>query len=244
MIVGLVSTFEEGRLATEAVASLLPACRSVVVFDGPIGDAARSGYASDWTELRKSGRVIVREGSWASDAEKRTAMLEHTRRYPAPVWGLILDGDELLLHGESIPSWIEFYENAAADAGREPLRCPLRLTDGDGTVSVMTGRILRLDLVESWLFSSYEIMLRNGVPVALGNGKLRAVGQPDSEERDVSTGLQLRRPLPGEPSIVHRAHLRAPGRLAARQSEHERDRFAQLAQGETADERVEIWLPT
>lgn len=254
MIVGLVSTFQEGRLAEDAVRSLLPCCQVVLVNEGPITDARdvtidRSG----WTWARKEPRVTVAFGSYESDAEKRTALLTRSRRYPTPTWGVILDGDELLLHGEQIPALIEHHEQQAALAGSEPLRVPLRLVDGDGTVSVMTGRILRLDLVERWLISSYHILLRNGVEVSLANGKLVDVGVPDSRDLDVSTGFQLRRPLQGEPHILHRPFLRDPDRQAERQSSAEGNEFERLvrsaglgsAHGETAkDERSSLWLPS
>ena len=254
MIVGLVSTFQEGHLAEDAVRSLLPCCRTVLVNEGPITDASDvTSDASGWGWARKEQRIVVAYGAFPSDAAKRTALLSRTRRYPAPVWGLVLDGDELLLHGDQIPALIEHHEAQAAHAGKEPLRVPLRLVDGDGTTSVMTGRLLRLDLIERWLISSYHILLRNGVEVSLANGKLRDCDQPDSRELDVTTGLQLRRPLQGEPHILHRSFLRSPDRQAERQSVAEGDEFSRLvrsagvgaAHGETAkDERSRLWLPS
>ena len=247
MIFGLVSTFDEGALASDAVRSLLPCCQSIRVLDGPIGDVEGAGFGTDWKPLLKTQRVIVNRGRWETDAAKRTELIQSLRRFTGPVWAIILDGDELLLYGEQVPSWINYFEAEAAFRSLEPLRCPIRLVDGDGTTSVMTGRILRADLVERYITSSYHILLRNGTEVALGNGKLRSFDEPDSGQRDTTTGLQLRRPLQGEPSILHRSHLRPPQRQAQRQSVAEKSDWETLAQGiggEVQDTRVPIWLPS
>lgn len=251
MIVGLVSTWNEGRLAADAVRSLLACCDVVLVQDGPIGEAA-GGIPTDWTAFRRDPRVIVASqgAPYVSDADKRTWLLERTLRYPGPVWGVILDGDELLVHGGQVPALLEHHEAQAALQEREPLRVPLRLVDGDGTTSVVTGRILRVDLAERYVHSSYEIRLRNGVTVALGNGRLVGGDEPDTTRLDVTTGLQLRRPLQGEPHILHRPYLRAPQRDAVRQSAAEGAGFETLVREaglgslpDAQDGRTSIWLP-
>ena len=44
MIIGLVSSFDEGALASDAVRSLLPCCQTIRVLDGPIGAAEGAGF--------------------------------------------------------------------------------------------------------------------------------------------------------------------------------------------------------
>lgn len=249
-MIGLVSTYLEGRLAEDAVRSLLACCQTVIVAEGPIA-ADKDGPITDWERFRKDQRVIVHEGWWNSDAEKRSWLLEKTRRY-GQCWGIILDGDEALINEQHLPAVVDYYEAEATNADRDPLRVPLRLVDGDGTTSVMTGRVLRLDLVERYLISSYHLLLRNGVEVSLANGILRRADHPDVTARDLTTGMQLRRPLQGEPHILHRSFLRPPQRDAERQSVAEGTVFDRLVReggllsvhGELAkDERSEIWLP-
>ncbi len=259
MIVGLVSTYREGRLAEDAVRSLLSCCQHVIVADGPIGDNPPAGVETDWKVFRKDQRVAVHDfasftsgKSWLTDADKRTWLLEKTRRYPAPVWGIILDGDELLLYGEQIPALIEHHEQEARANEGTSLGATMRIVEGDGTCGVITARILRLDLIERWLISSYHLLLKNGQEVSKPNGYFLKAGEPDTDRIETTTGMQIRRPLQGEPHILHRSFLRPPQRSAERQSAAEATAFDELVRdaglgelhGERpADERPAIWLP-
>jgi len=254
MIVGLVSCYDEGRLALDAVRSLLacPDVPKILVHDSPIGREQPRTNPTDWQALSKEPRVTISQSNAAfpDDATKRTHLLERTRRYPPPTWGVILDGDELLLHADQLPALIEWHEANAGQAGQESLRIPLRILEGDGSSGVMTGRVVRLDLVQSWILSSYHIRLQNGVEVSLANGYFLKPGEPDRADMDATTGLQIRRPLPGEPCVLHRSWLRHPGRQAARQSVAEGDAFERLARDaglSAAASRVpdgpRIWLP-
>lgn len=253
MIVGLVSCYREGRLAADAVRSLLACCEHVRVIDGPIGDSDNSGIPTDWTVFRKDARVTVAEGGkWDSDAAKRSALLAGTRRYPTPTWGLILDGDELLLHGEQIPALIEHHEQEARAKGQTSFGATLRLVEPDNSCGLIMARVLRLDLIEQWLISSYHILLKSGQEISRPNAYFLKAGEPDSAEMESSTGMQIRRPLQGEPHILHRASLRPPQRQAERQSAAEASELEKLvygagltdAHGEKAkDDRVGIWTP-
>ena len=255
MIVGLVSCYREGRLAADAARSLLACCETVLVFDSPIGEPpAEAGIETDWTLLKRESRVVVRRsGRWESDAIKRTAMLDATRRFPAPTWGVIVDGDELLMYGEQLPALIEHHEQEAAAQGRESFGATLRLVESDGGLGFIGARVLRLDLIERWLVSSYHLLLKVGVEVAKPNAYVLAAGEPDSAEVEPTTGMQIRRPLQGEPHILHRSLLRPPQREPVeRQSAAEGSQFERLLQetglagirgDEAADDRPGIWLP-
>lgn len=247
MIVGLSSTYREGLLAVEAVESLLDACRTVFVFEGPIGDAPESGLASPW-ETRIGQRVIVRYGQWASDAAKRSAMVASTRRFKSPVWGVVLDGDELLLHGENLGAILERADAEERVDGQEIVGLPLRLVELDGSCSIINARILRLDRVAEVITSSYHLRLTSGVEVAKVNVPLLAAGEPDSAE--MVGGMQRRRPLAGEPHILHRAALRSPDRMVERQHVAEGHAFERmdvdrLGEVEAVPQEVgRIWVPS
>lgn len=251
-IVGLCSTYREGRLALSAVRSLLRACDVVHVWDGPIALASPGGDQSDWAVFKRESRVIVHHGEWETDAAKRTAMLAGTRRYDPPVWGVILDGDELLLYGEEIPALIAHHEREAEAEGRVSFGATLRLVSGDGSLGLIGARLLRLDLIERWLISSYHFLLKSGVEVSRGNAYLLQAGESDRADIESTTGMQIRRPLQGEPHILHRDYLRPPQRTVERLSKAEGDSFDTLVReagllevhGEKPkDERLGIWLP-
>jgi hypothetical protein len=252
MIVGLVSCYREGRLAQDAVQSLLSCCDAVRVLEGPIGEPADGGRDTDWKAFHRDPRVIVQAGGWETDAAKRTALLQTTRRYPPPVWGVIVDGDELLMYGDGIPALLEHHEQEAEARGEVSWGATLRLVEGDGSCGLIMARLLRLDLIERWLISSYHLLLKNGVEVSRPNAYLLAGAEADRDELEPSTGMQVRRPLQGEPHILHRSFLRPPQRTAERQSKLEGSEFDRLVRdaglggvhGERpADDRVGIWLP-
>src|SRR5215469_14569311 len=100
MIVGMVPTYKEGKLARDAIASILPICKAVIVFEGPISNAPSEGIPSDFSSFKKDQRVIIKYGEWDSEVHKRNEMLDFTRRYPAPVWGVFVDADEIVIWPE------------------------------------------------------------------------------------------------------------------------------------------------
>lgn len=272
MIVGLVSTYREGSLALSAVRSLLTCCDSVRVMEGPIGHAHEAGNPTDWRELAKDQRVIVHAGEFGSDAEKRTALLNKTRRFPTPTWGVILDGDEALIWGEYLRDQIERMRDADPNATGQSLR----IMESDGSVAQINARILRLDLVESYVHSSYHLRFTNGTEAARPNFLLRLAGQtdlpphrdlidqlkkikprhvewsPENEatirdlERELATGyIQRRRPLAGEPHILHRSVLRPASRAPIpRMSAVEQETLAKsLGVRVETGEGATIWVP-
>lgn len=250
-MIGLVSSYREGALAAEAVRSLLTVCHRVHVAEGPIGPET-DGPETDWAQFKKDGRVIVTYGQWQTDAEKRTYLLERTRRYGPNCWGVVLDGDEILVHGEYLPSMIEHAQEADRLNGTTSYNVVLRLLEWDGSVSKIPARVLRFDVIEQYLLSSYNFTLKGGhVSPALGNQPLRLAGEEDLPPKEGE--FQKRRPLPGEPFILHRSFLRSPRRKARRQNAAEADGFTGLVresglavvQGEKASEGgVRLWLPT
>lgn len=254
MICGLVSTYREGELAVAAVRSLLPCCDVVHVFEGPIGDNPAEGVESDWSSFRKNPRVNLHTGAWETDAAKRTAMLAPTRRHPDP-WGVILDGDEVLLWAEYLPDQLAYMRQKEEHDGEVVMGTSLRLVEIDGSVAQITARVLRLKFIERVLVSSSLLQLTNGVSWSRPNFPLLGIGEPDQPPRteEMERGLiQRRRPLHGEPHILHRSAMRAPQRqVVQRQHVAEAEEWAKLAaaQGLTGNEpdaqpsNIGIWVP-
>lgn len=244
MIVGLCSTFREGRLAAAAITSLLAACDFVLAYEGPIGGNPAVGDETNWKRLTQTGRVTLKRGTWTTDAAKRTAMLRHAKGRGA-TWGVVLDGDEWLAYGDALPLWIDA-------AGDDAVGIPLRLTELDGSVAKVGNRVLRLAHIDSYVLSSYLFRLTNGMEVAVGNEPLLRSGDPDQAWEE---GLyQRRKPIAGEPHIVHRSALRKRDRAeqVERQHEAEGKGFERMAAGDglgfdvgdRAEEGVRLWLPT
>lgn len=246
-ITGLVSTYEEGMLAEEAVASLLVCCASVLVFEGPIGDRPAEEVApSNWGRFGKVPRVVVRKGAWGSDAEKRTAMLQAAQGLGAE-WGLVLDGDEVLVWGEFFPSLIEHVEHLERKTGEEMIGFPLRIVELDGSCAMLGARVLRLDRIERYVISSYHLLLKAGVEISKPNAPLVLAGEPDGTDR--IGAMQKRRPVAGEPHVLHRSLMRSPLRQVKRQHVAEGESFEELDvdglrfEAPNDDAGVKIWLP-
>lgn len=224
MIVGLCSTWKEGKLGEAAVRSLLTACNRVVVADGPIGEASCDVPDTDWRELQKTGKVLIHRGAWFTDAAKRTSMLNAAKLSGPVRWGVILDGDELLVDGSCLP---EYFDALNPDA----LGFSLHLMELDGSCAYIPNRVLRLDEIKQWTLSSYSFELQTGVVVQRGNIPILQAGEPDTAEWiDTGDGIrQRRRPLAGEPHILHRSVLRSPARREVpRQHEAEAEAVAGL----------------
>lgn len=230
MIVGLVPTHREGPLAADAVRSLLACCNTVMLTEGPIGGTPSDvGEPTDIGVLRRDSRVLVTaRGKWTTEADKRNGMLERTRRYPPPVWGVYVDADEVLLHGELIPSLIWAAEQQQAGTGNDVTAIPLAVTEIDGSVG-RAHRLIRLDRLERHVLSCSQLQFAGQsivttfpvVPVWRPGEPLTATNRP---------------PMAGEPHVHHRQYLRPPTRSEHRLHAAEIGDFAE--QHRTALERI------
>lgn len=191
--VALVSAYREGALVQAAVASGLAATGHVVVFEGPTGPPHERGLPSDYSPFRRDPHVVIREGSWDSDAGKRTAMVEYAHRWSdhAPVWGIWIDGDEVLLWPELLRDTLVKAHELHPDA----VAVTLKIVEYDGTVADCGAKIIRLDLVEAILESSYQVKCFG----------VDAVLSLPNQPAEVA-------PLPGQPHLLHRSLLRPAGR--------------------------------
>jgi hypothetical protein len=232
-IVGLIPTYQEGRLAWSAINSLLPGCDHVAVFDGPIGDARPTGYQTILPP--DNPHLTVKRGTWDSDAHKRTEMLKwaQARRWlDDDSWIVWLDGDEVMLYGEYLPDLIErAVEEGANDTPVGGI--PLRLHELEGTTSLVTGRLLRVDIVEEYITSISFVRLKNGETRLLGNIPIWNWRQGpmivhDDGEGGMVIDARCRPASAGEPQILHRSAWRSRARTVERQSVAEQKAFEQI----------------
>jgi hypothetical protein len=239
MLIACCCCYREGPTLRSTVASAVAGCDYTYVFEGPIGDAPATGEPSPLDELRDlSEHVLVKQGAWGSDAEKRTDALEfvralHVEDKSEPVWVLWLDGDELLIWPEYLLDWTHRVEAETGAGG-----FAIRLVEFDGSVAKCYSKIIRADIVTRYLHSSYNVEIYgSNIQLALPNVKICAAGGiptlpmgvtlPDLDDGEQERWLaENRPPLQGEPHILHRSSLRHPERTAQRQSEAEADFFA------------------
>lgn len=221
-VLGLVSSWREGRLIRGAVDSALEACDSVLVYEGPIGEPPLVGHASDLEPYRKDQRVIVRHGYWDSDGQKRQAMLEASRRYPTPTWGVLVDGDEVLVNARYLPDWL-------ATAPGDAVNMSLPIVEMDGSVGRTETHVYRLDLLERFLLSASQVQVRGSSAVlTFANYPAEAQDIVDRWRVMVESGQQITMPpLPCQPFILHRSPLRPADRRDVRLHAAEPEWFAQ-----------------
>jgi hypothetical protein len=225
-IVGLVPTFQEGRLAWSAIGSLVSCCDHIAVFDGPVGVNAATGNPSVLPD--PDPKLTVKRGAWESDAAKRTDMLrwaQNRRWVDEDTWIVWLDGDEVLVWGEYLPDMIErACEEGGADSPVGGV--PIRLHELEGTTSLALGRVLSLWAVQEYLISISFVRLANGKTRTLGNVPVWNWRQgPMIVGEDGEIDPRCRPASPGEPQILHRSAWRSKERAVQRQSEAEQDAF-------------------
>lgn len=261
MIVALISTYLEGRTVQHAIRSALTACDRVIVVEGQAGPALPDAGKvpptdlGDYAGLRGlkdfSPGVSYHAGRWGSDAEKRTAMLEHVRKLEPPVWVLWLDGDEVLVNGEYLRDWVDYIAwtdqlereewlitrlgNSKPVVGPytvppEPaptMRIPLRLVELDGSISMSYVKMIRGDLVQSYELSIANLTNTAGVGEQAGNLHEHISGWMQKHPRAAEGYLYWPPgPAPLDPFIVHRSLLRHPLRAGLRMNEQEAEQIA------------------
>lgn len=231
-VVGLISAYKEGRLVRGAIESLLRVgLDALYVYEGPagepLGDNVPESELPDreimWGNYPPPDRIVTRRGRWRSDARKRNEMLQHAKRdFPeAPLWGVVLDGDEVLHNAEYLRDMIQAV--AWGDGDETPIaRIPLRLIERDGSISIIGARVIRLDLIREYNVSTSLITNTAGVMDSWGNRPELSPLWIQAWESAIDKGhLIAWPPFPCEPCIVHRAHLRHPLRRGLRMSDQE-----------------------
>lgn len=248
IVVGLLSSYKEGRLVQGAIRSLLQVGLDwIYLYEGPAGEPIRDpdvpesdfGQFDPRTELQVSheARWRYREGRWRTDGRKRNAMLQQAKTDAGgePFWCVVVDADELLVNGEYLRDRLQALtwddEARAADPGnteRPPwARWPLRLVEADGSLSLITARVFRGDLIRSIDHSSSVVTNEHGVREGWGNYAEASKVWIEGWLRAIDQGKMIAwPPLPGEPHIVHRSNLRHPLRRGLRMSDQELQEFA------------------
>jgi hypothetical protein len=247
-VVGMVSAYKEGRLVRGCVESLLRVgLDHLYIFEGPAGDplgddvpASDYQYLPTLRELQDADEpgagCTLHEGRWRTDARKRNEMLQRAKaEWPGETWAVVIDGDEVLSNAEYLRDRIEAV--AAEDAWKgasvttpdnvPTSRIPLRLIERDGTISTITARVFRIDLLRSIDVSSSVVTNTAGIQEGWGNypelTPIWVEAWAAAMERGQLVALP---PFPCEPCIVHRSHLRHPLRRGLRMSDQETREFA------------------
>lgn len=231
-ILGMCSSYMEGALVQGAIRSLLTACDHVLVMEGPAGPPVEGCPPSELG--LPYNRVTIQEGRWRTDARKRQAMLEWAQRWHTdphvPLWGVIVDADEVLFNGEYVRDWLQalvWAEEADPTRQTEFLGKPLRLIELDGGVSWARARLLRLDRIRTYEVSTSMFTNHRGIRHGEGNvpDKYSEWAEPRASyfEGDV---MLCHPPIPGEPHLLHRSGLRHPARRGVRMHEQEASELA------------------
>jgi hypothetical protein len=246
VIVGLCSSYLEGRLVQGAVRGLLDACELVYVLEGPAGEPLDADVpATELGELELDPRVVAHSGRWRTDARKRQAMLEwaqarHRKQAPdETLWGVIVDADEVLFNGPYLPDWLlrlDYHEQVTPDA--EYLGRPMRIVELDGSVAWVRGRLLRLDRIRDYKVSTSVFRTADGATyTGAGNvpdwvddwARPRSAYFAEKPDGAGPAGVEripgrmlVQPPIPTEPFLVHRSMLRHPLRSGLRMNEQER----------------------
>lgn len=199
-LIGCLSTYNEGNLLRECVRSLLKAVDYAVLFEGPFGEnpPAQLPLKLNYPDLLravKDRRLIIKQSTWPTQAHKLTELtrfcVQTFQKTDEPVWGMHLDGDEVLLYGELLRDIVERFTQASPDERY----MNIKLVEMDGTVGGTQTHLIRMDLIETYFVSGSQILFKgDSFPVSLHN--------PPGD----------RFPIMGEPHILHRSVLRPEGR--------------------------------
>lgn len=220
----MISSGYDSGLTEAAARSLKTCCDKVYILDGGIAGAEPGEDAV--TDLSfavdREGFRVRHSSSHASDAEKRSALLEWVKHEnPPDSFGVVLDSDELLLWGEYLRDFLEL-------AAKRPITAaggfPLRLVEFDGSVALVSSRVYRIGLIDRYELSVHTVILKGQTaPIALPNIQvcyMHGIAMRGDDPR-------CRPPLQGEPHILHRTMLRNPDRKTQRQHEAEGAWFEQ-----------------
>ena len=231
-VIGLVSAFREGPLVGGALRSLARVgLDDLLISEGPAGEFAEEVLEAPASEYPEE--LTVNHGRWRSDARKRDAMVQEAKRRHAlregePLWGVWLDGDEILANGEWLRDRLQaVLWDDEARGGPPTLNLPLWTVEPDGAMAITGGRLVRLDLIRSYQVSVSVVETVHGETGTVGNVTTDARLWTEAWMLAVESGRMLAwPPRPAEPCIVHRSHLRHPLRRGLRMHHQEAEELA------------------
>lgn len=218
--VGMLPTYREGPLAASAARTLFECCDVVLSYEGPVGNAPETGDPTEWPrDLQRNSRLIRKHGTWTDEVAKRNAMLDFTRRYDPPVWGVYLDADEILLGARWVPDLVYAAERNAEE-GRAVSAIPLLIQEVDYSVGRIH-RLIRLDLLKRHVLSMSQMVFFGSEVVV--TFPVIPTWRPGQD----MTPFQ-RPPMEGEPHIHHRSYYRPKARTDFRLHKEEANAFLDL----------------
>lgn len=254
-VVGMVSSYLEGRLVRNAIGSLLEVgLDGLYVFEGPAGEPIDDPAVpeSDLHGLEELPNltVVVHRGRWRTDGRKRNEMLQRAKADHAaigdpietgPLWAVVVDADEVLMNGRYLRDrldwigWEDGARGASVAAIKNPpmARWPLHLVEHDGSMAVITARVFRADLLREINHSSSVVTNVSGIQEGWGNFEAASKVWIEGWLAAIDQGKMICwPPLPTEPYLVHRSNLRHPGRRGLRMSAQELVEFAKAQEEE------------
>ena len=243
IVVCMVSAYKEGALVRSAVESLeRVGIDELYIFEGPAGDPLEDDVPD--SVYFPEGRRVHR-GRWRTDGRKRNEMLQRAKTdYPGePFWCVVVDADEVLVNGEYLRDrlqWILWEDEARGASVALPenppmARWPLHLVEHDGSMSLITARVFRGDLVRSIDHSSSVITNVGGIRDGWGNYAATSKLWIEGWLKAIDEGKMIAwPPLPTEPYLVHRSNLRHPARRGLRMSAQELVEFDKAQREEAA----------
>lgn len=248
----MVSCYREGNLARAAIESIQAVgLDRLYIYEGPAGPPLEDpGIPETWLppalgplhQESWAGAVVAHRGRWRTDARKRNEMLQRAKQdFPdGPLWAVVVDADEVLVNGQYLRDrlqWVLWEDERAPDA--PPFsRWPLRLVEVDGSISLITARVFRADLLRSIDHSSSVVTNEAGITEGWGNyGEITAAFVQRFFEVIDAGHMLAWPPLPAEPHLVHRSNLRHPVRRGLRMSDQEAVEFAKAQAAEQAAEQ-------
>lgn len=237
-LVGLMSTWREGKLAENAWRSLNDSrLDGVLIGEGPAGPKPDGWEDLPETVLPPANHF---KGEWTTDAAKLNAFLPLIRStHTGPIWAVWLAGDELLVNGHLLRDILQRVQWEDERLGRHLLdpdngpafSVPLTQVEHDGSLGRVLSRCVRVDLIRRYVVSSHVIELVNGATIQHGNRPLLATEEPqykamaEADGQEAMAEIALRQFVPtllaGEPYTIHRPHLRHPARQAVRMHHQE-----------------------
>lgn len=230
-IVGLISSYLEGRLLEGAMRSLdRVGLDDFLVYEGPAGEPLNVNNPDLLSELARDVVHVSKGGRWRTDARKRNEMVQEAKHRARdigrePLWGVWLDGDEILVNGEYLRDQLQAVVwNDEHEGGEPTIRQPLWVVEADGSMALTGSRVVRLDLIQTIDISVSVVTNTNGIEEAWGNTNPDARLWTEMWMTAVESGRMVAwPPIPCQPHIYHRSNLRHPVRRGLRLHEQEAD---------------------
>lgn len=192
----------------------------LLVYEGAAGEPLQLTAPLPISVFPRDVRHVSKEGRWRTDARKRNEMLQEAkRRSPStePLWGIWLDGDEILVNGEYLRDILQAVVWNDERDGDPTIRHPLWVVEADGGMALTNSRVVRLDLIRSYDISVSVVTNEHGVEEAWGNTNPDARVFAQMFFAAVDAGrMAAWPPISCQPHIYHRSNLRHPLRRGLR----------------------------